>query len=357
MELFNILVTFHYFLYVKTQNMHKCTCPKNTVSGRMPVVGLVTCHGKRFNSHWTASDVSSVVNCTQWTAELVNKLSSTDAARGFTAQCLAQFNVSGIEKKFLEKISLSEVKNLETKTLGELIISPVETIPQEEEWVRAIVDKLDWEKSGDEFAQKATTSKALLEIIFDVYSEQPEKLKRFFTARTIKKFPNSVCSLFTKELIESCPEKLFKGIRGDCLSYIPEEAFKGFTLKKFKHITPKALESITRAQADELCDEIIVSMTAEMANHWGRFGDIPKIESGDKEEIKAQTELVVSYLQSHPCMSLKGVKKEKIKTPRAKKIINIRCSPIWKNKLSSSTMVGKALVVFSSLLLAMLVLL
>lgn len=356
MEISFMFFLSFYAISIMSQQNQKCNCSQQRVTnrtcGRMPVAGLITCNGKRFNPQWTAIDVKSVSNCTQWTAELVNKLSSSEAARGFTAQCLSQFNVVGIEKKFLEKIPLSEVKAMEIKTLNELITGPVEIIPREEEWFKTIIDRVDWEKAGGDFALKMTSNRKVLELLFETYSEQPEKLKIFFTKRTFKKIPNAVCSLLTKEFIETCSEKAFKGLKGDCLSFIPGEAFRGFTLNKFKQINSKALESLKREQADELNDEIIANITVDMARHWGRVGDIPKIESGDKEEVKAQTELVTSYLQTHPCMALKGVKKEKIKILQAKKTINLRCSLIWKNKLSKSNFTKSSLTISFSLLLA-----
>ncbi|OIR58068.1 MAG: uncharacterized protein A8A55_1155 [Amphiamblys sp. WSBS2006] len=308
----------------------QCTCNKF-------LLGLVS-KGKRFNSRWTAEDIKNVQDCSQWSAAMVNKISSPEAARGLTAQCLAKFNVAGIERKYLEHIAPSEIKQLDDKTIGEILTGSIENIPAEEEWIRTIIEKISWEEIGPEFSQKVISRPDILESIIDTFAEDPKRITKLFSKKVLSRVPGEVCKLMTREMIEGLEDHVFKKISPECFGHIPDSAFAGFSAKQFLNINPKALQHMTAAQGNQLNEDIVVDITQKMAENWGReTRGIMKPESENKEDYNAQQTLLKEYLATHPCMALKGIKKEKIKSTSARTVLGERCKAVWENPLNKSS--------------------
>jgi len=286
-------------------------------------------------------------DCGLLTAAVLNKEVIACSGSQLTADCLAAFNTNGLSRDCISKLPPDTILNLREKTVKELLEGPSRNLPESLPLIKRLTTTNDWGKCpAASFVQWVGESPDLLGKILEDSSFTASHAARFVTAKTVPQLTTSTCGKLADRHLAVLSKEALQKISCDCLGAIPAEAFAGFDGKHFAWINASALACINNAQAEQLPEAGVRSMTISQARSWGVSPVPPPIAGNDEDGT--QKEQRRKFLDNHPC---KAANKWAAQLPNLTGMaLRRRCRNIWN---SASRMIQPS--VFNSVALALLV--
>lgn len=231
-----------------------------------------------------------------------------------------------LSQKCLSKLTF--LYELTADQLKEVIDGGVHHLPIDRQFVKAIVERVDWTTAPPYFIIDFLKSKELADLFFHEFGKDAAKMTMFINETSAPLLPLEACRMIgTKEIMQALSNTVFKEIGGLCFGEIQPPAFEGIRWEQLANTNNDALEHMTNAQAASIAEQSIAKgITKTVAEHLGPLPNIPRNWLLNQKARHA-------YVHGHACKSALNWQKPMEKP--AWDVLSKRCAPIWKFLIES----------------------